>query len=110
MSEQHTQSECRTCARIGCGNPATHMPGFIIHHKSAPKAGMQIVLGIVICAEHARTATVADFMTDQGWERICQGVEAIGKRRPTRRLTEIFVQPIQEAPGFFANRAKGGAQ
>ncbi len=103
-SPQPDSKKPRVCAKTGCGKPATHFAGLIIRHKSRPSAGMQTVLDLVLCPEHAKSVAVDDLVTDESWAHLCRGVVAAGKLAPTRRLTETFVQPIDEAPEVFRGR------
>lgn len=54
-------------------------------------------LGLGLCTKHAQTATIADFVTDKGWEQIVNTFKTVGKAEPCRESLEMEMVPVAQA-------------
>ncbi|HYF00311.1 MAG TPA: hypothetical protein VEJ18_15420 [Planctomycetota bacterium] len=89
----------KICNLKGCGKPAQWQVGLAFFAAGHTKAtqGIRAELGMALCVECARTTKAEDFITDEGWERICTMLERTGKLRPERSLTKLELLPILRA-------------
>lgn len=82
----------RMCSHTDCMNKATHrvvleMKG---HPKDAPATGKS---ELVVCGEHADVKW-EDFVSEEGWNAICDSFLANGFRKPVKKHSRLKVIPI----------------
>jgi len=46
------------------------------------------------CAEYGAELTVADFICDEGWARICASFDRCGKVSPARESVQLKLTPV----------------
>ena len=82
------------CGRVDCDRPAAFTPVLLmwVHKDHDPLEGH---LGLKVCAHHAETATLADFMDENGFAVVCQNMLARGLQAPKRGLTELRMDRLQ---------------
>lgn len=72
------------CARIGCANVAAKFPVLSFCAKSHPLAGrVRFQLPLPLCNSHA-VNDPGQYMSDAGWQQICDGLAARGLAEPDR--------------------------
>ncbi len=86
----------RTCDRVDCHEPALWKPVLLLYApaqygKRPPVRGE---LNLALCTKHKEEATVADVLTDEGWQVIVELARKQGKVPPVRSRTRLeFVAP-----------------
>ena len=85
-----------TCNFKDCGLPSKWQVSFEIFARgfTKPHQAMRCELGMSICAEHGKTATLGDFLTDAGWAQILAAADAARKLPPAREHTKLVLLPI----------------
>lgn len=84
----------RLCNRSGCLEIGRYVVGLTLRagYGTVPaKAWSELRC----CAQHKDTLTVEDFVTDAGWQTICEAFAANGKARPNRALTELAFMELE---------------
>jgi hypothetical protein len=62
-----------------------------------PSQGVEVRIGLQLCARHARELSPADVLTDDGWSQITDIVTREGGVEPDRETAEILISPIRNA-------------
>ena len=78
------------CSKIGCDKEGTNQPFFSFTAIGYPNAqrAKSIILGVLMCNEHAITST-DEFITDSGWAEFCQSMKSHGLSEPDRKSVRI---------------------
>lgn len=77
------------CTRRGRLRPIIQLRAHEFHEPA------EAAMGFRICQVHASEATVDDFITPEGWDRITRAVVESGKMMPDRDLCTLRFEPIQ---------------
>lgn len=93
----------RICAKKDCGAKATHFAGVRLR-SSKNDPGMPCLMDFPLCQLHAHSLKVVDVISNEGWDQLASGNAAVAGKVPRRELTQVMVQPIDEAPIVFRER------
>jgi hypothetical protein len=74
------------CIADGEWQPVLMMYAPFIHGNSSP---VTAPLGLAVCQKHKQEATLDHFLSDEGWEQIAAGFDAIGRVVPDRKRTKL---------------------
>lgn len=77
-----------TCCRLGCEHPATWQPILILCHPNGEDT-CPAILWLGVCAICRPSLGVEDFISDEGWARIVEGMVAAGAAAPSRERTRL---------------------
>jgi hypothetical protein len=94
----------RTC--LDCALDARWLPLMLFYadRRRFPNAGpARSVCGIPCCDEHRKKWTLAELLTDEGYEKIAAAFALMGKAQPKRSDTELTFIRIEsdEAQSFL---------
>lgn len=87
----------RTCMRTGCDGSAVATPELRWWAGGWPKGSHPPAvasLGLFVCATHRESTTVADLVTDEGWNAIVAATLRAGLARPSRASIELHWRPV----------------
>jgi hypothetical protein len=86
----------KTCNRKDCGKPTRWQVALVFFAAGHTQAhqGMTAETALALCDDHGKTMTAEDFLTDEGFAKVCHAMRAIGKAEPQRSLTRVKLLPI----------------
>lgn len=96
----------KNCDKRGCLRPAAWSPCLLLYVPTSYHCPEPIhaALNLGICDECSGESKAEDFISEEGWEQICDSLKAAGKVRPDRKLTKIAWLPLG---AFNSIRADG---
>lgn len=97
MSAGYVES-LRPCADGNCPQMGRHRPCLAVrvHHGHTPAL---LNFDMLFCDHHMSVMTIDNFMTDEGWERICAAIRGVGRAVPRRELTTLVWVTCDEPKG-----------
>jgi len=89
------------CRKIGCEADATHLPRLLFWAETdvvrTEQTACRLMLNIELCEIHAREATIADLVSDDGWQEIVNAVTAKGLAVPDRSSLKVGIHRMYQA-------------
>lgn len=82
------------CEAKGCTKTATLGVCFSFTHHTIPETRAVSIPFLHVCQDHKETVKLEEILTEDGWQKVCTGFLRIGKRAPTRTLTELVWEEI----------------
>ena len=89
----------RTCDVRGCLRPARWAVSLALYaaYGRGPHPPALAATDLAVCDECRPGITVADLVSDGGWETLCGAFEAVGHIRPDRERVEVRFTELTDA-------------
>ena len=97
-----------TCARDAC-EEAGRWRVVLVFRAPAPHDDAPVVpgyLGITVCDAHKGSATLEDFLGDEGWEQIAGAFRIAGHVVPDRSRTSLDFIAVGSAEDLWATKGR----
>lgn len=88
------------CQSAGCDKPAQFHPVLKLWPSGFPKAAHQpllVTIYLPLCPACMDASTVADVLSDEGWQKIASSMGALGRVEPDREGAELDRERIYGA-------------
>jgi hypothetical protein len=78
------------CGRVGCDREARWRVGLSLGRRGHDGSPALAWLGIAVCQPHRDSTSASDYISDEGWATICEGMASSGAMIPDRASTELI--------------------
>lgn len=85
------------CACADCWCVPSKEAWLILRCAAVPDLERAAPLGVLLCAEHAKTAVIDDFLDGETWKEVCLTFSKQKLPPPTPKLTKLELRDIPEA-------------
>ena len=83
------------CSKTDCPGIGRHSPVLLLRKTKKGSPLRAELRQLAICEGHKESATVNDFLSDEGWDKISKKLREAGKGTFSKGLTSIDWQPTE---------------
>jgi len=79
------------CDKTGCSNDAKYHPSLLLFapYKYNCNDPIRTILSLEICEDHKISASLDDFLSNEGWIQLCEMISKAGRVIPERKRTKL---------------------